>query len=193
MLYCHESLQQVALRSADVDILATLSLPYGHPHEGTADDHHWSSIHSSPPHTDTTLPAATEHRFGAGRAIYSLVPLERSDHHAARNSFRWLIDRLMPEGPCFRALTCAHVWLTVFHQPEARRFILHLLNYPAELPPLPVRDIRLELGRGLGLHFDTLLRLPESRELSLTTGASGVCEAVIDELQDYALLVLTYR
>ncbi|MCX7176510.1 MAG: beta-galactosidase trimerization domain-containing protein [Proteobacteria bacterium] len=193
VIYCHESLQQIAARSSDVETLATLSLPYAHPHEGTADDRSWSSIHSSPPHEDTNLPTATEHRFGAGRAIYSVVPLERSDHHAAGNSFRWLIDRLMPDGPSFRALTYDHVWLTVFHQPEERRFILHLLNYPADLPPVPVRDIRLELGRGLGLHFDKLLRLPESRELPLSTSANGQCEAVVDELRDYAMLVLGYR
>jgi hypothetical protein len=193
MIYCHESLQQVTVRSADVETLATLSLPYAHPREGTADDRNWSSIHSSPPHEDTNLPAATEHRYGAGRAIYSVVPLERSDHHAAGNSFHWLIDRLMPDGPSFRAVTYDHVWLTVFHQPEERRFVLHLLSYPANLPPVPVRDIRLELGRGLGLRFDKLLRLPESRELALSTGADGQCEAVVDELRDYVMLVLSYR
>jgi len=193
MIYCHEKLQQVAIVSANVETLATLSFPYAPPHEGTADDQYWSSIHSSPPHEDTAMPAVTEHRFGAGHAIYSVVPLERSNHHAAQTSFRWLIGLLLPAGPSFRAHTYEHVWLTVFHQPEQRRFILHLLNYPANLPAVPVSGIRLEFGRGMGLHFDKLLRLPESRELPLTVGVTGDCEAVVDELQDYAMLVLSYH
>ncbi|MEI8079749.1 MAG: alpha-amylase family protein, partial [bacterium] len=50
------------------EVLATISLPYACPHPGSIRDHHWASIHSSPPWQDSATPALVRHRFGHGVA-----------------------------------------------------------------------------------------------------------------------------
>lgn len=70
---------KVATRAAHHILLATLSLPYAHRHTGDVADERWASIHSWPPWEDTDEPTIVEHRFGAGRAIYSAFDIERED------------------------------------------------------------------------------------------------------------------
>ena len=188
----HGDLQEVAISSPDVETLAFVSLPYGYPHGGAVDDRHWASIHASPPSVHTQIPAITLHRYGRGNVVYASVALERSPHHSGRRSFHWLIDRLLEGRASFRAKTFDHIWLTVFHQPEHKRFIVHLLNYPAELPPVPVSDIQLEFGRGLDCRFVSLRQIPDNREIAFSCDQSGSCAAIIDELEDYKMLALGY-
>ena len=188
----HENVQEVAIRSTSVEVLAFITLPYGYPDRGSIDDLHWASIHSSPPGQATQMPAITEHRFGAGKVIYSAVPLERGAHHSSRHTFQWLIDRLLDGRAAFRAKTYDHVWLTVFHQPGHKRFVLHLLNYPAELPAVPIRDIQLEFGHGLDFKFHSLRRIPDNDEIAFLSDGKGHFKATIDALDDYAMLLLGY-
>jgi hypothetical protein len=188
----HDEVQEVSIRSPTVETLACLTLPYGYPHKGAVDDRHWASIHSSPPGVDTALAAIALHGYGKGKVIYAAVPLERSLHHAGKRAFQWSIDRLLDGRSSFRADTFDHVWLTVFHQAGHRRFIIHLLNYPAELPAVPVRDVRLEFGHGLDYRFASLRRLPDNREIAFSSDGAGRFSAVIDTLDDYMMLVLAY-
>ena len=189
----HEKVQQVEIRSPNVQTLACITLPYGYPHGGTIDDRHWASIHSSPPGDDTQFPAITLHRYGRGKVVYSSAPLERSPHHSGRQSFRWLIDLLLEGRASFGARTFDHVWLTAFHQVHHKRFIVHLLNYPAELPAISVHDIHLTFGRGLDFKFSSLLELPDNREIAFAADVDGRFSAVIQELRDYKMLALHYE
>jgi hypothetical protein len=188
----NENVQEVAIRSPDVETLAFVTLPYAYPHEGAVDDRQWASIHSSPPSVHTQIPAITLHRYGRGNVIYAAVPLERSPHHSARRSFQWLIDRMLDGRVSFRVRTFDHVWLTVFHQPEQKRFIVHLLNYPADLPAVPVHDVRLEFGNELDCRFVSLRQLSDKREIGFSCDDAGRFIAVIDELKDYEMLELAY-
>ena len=188
----NETVQEIAICSPDVETLAFVTLPYGSPHGGTVDDGHWASIHTSPPSVNTQIPAITLHRYGKGKVIYSAVPLERSPHHSGRRSFQWLIERLLEGRASFRASTFDHVWLTVFHQPEQNCFIVHLLNYPAKLPAVPVRDIQIDFGYGLDHKFVGLTQIPDNREIAFSCDGAGRFTAVIDELDDYKMLALAY-
>src|SRR5207237_10238893 len=80
----HDNVQRVEIRSASVETLASITLPYGYPHGGNIDDQHWASIHSSPPGEDTRLPAITLHQYGRGKVVYSSASLERRPHHSGR-------------------------------------------------------------------------------------------------------------
>ena len=188
----NENVQEIAIRSPDVETLAFVSLPYAYPLEGAVDDRQWASIHSSPPSVHTQIPGITLHRYGRGNVIYAAVPLERSPHHSGRRSFQWLIDRLLEGRVSFRARTFDHVWLTVFHQPEQKRFIVHLLNYPSDLPAVPVRNVRIEFGHGLDYRFVSVRELPGNREIAFSSDGSGRHTAIVDELNDYKMLSLAY-
>jgi hypothetical protein len=191
-LCMHEGVHEVEVQAPDVEILGTVTLPYGYPSVGTLEDRQWASIHSAPPDLETQMPAITRRRYGNGRVVYAAAALERSDHHIARRTFQWLIGDLLADGPRFRAVTHDHVWLTVFHQPGHRRFILHLVNYPADLPPVAIRDVRVEIRRRSGMTFRAMRQLPTGRTLTLKdAGLTHLCTS-LDELGEYAMLALDY-
>jgi hypothetical protein len=189
----HDGAHEVEVLAPDVEILGTLALPYAYPNAGTLEDQHWASIHSAPPGEKTRMPAITRHRYGKGRVIYAAVALERSDHHVARKIFQSLINDLLTDGPSFRAETHEHVWLTVFHQPAEGRFILHLLNYPADLPPVPIRNVRIEFRRRAGMKFQMMTQLPSDAPLALVEVGATHVRVTLDELGEYAMLALYYE
>lgn len=191
-LCVHDGVHEVEVRSPDVEVLGTVTLPYGYPHAGTLEDQHWASIHSTPPDEQTQMPAITRRRHGKGRVVYAAAALERSDHHVARRTFQWLVGDLLPGGPSFRAETHDQVWLTVFHQPGQGRFILHLLNYPADLPPTPIRAVRIEIRRRPGMAFRVMQPLPTGQPLRLEESSPTHVSATLDELGEYAMLALYY-
>lgn len=188
----HDGVQEVEVCASTVEVLGTVTLPYGYPHEGTLEDRHWSSIHSAPPGETSALPAVTRNAHGLGRVVYAATALERSEHHVAVKTFQWLIADLLDGGPSFRAVTFDHVWLTVFHQPERHRFVLHLLNYPANLPPVPVRSVRIVIRCRPDMTWQCMKRVPDGMELALTESGPRHVVACLDELADYAMLVLEY-
>jgi hypothetical protein len=136
-----------AVRLADDaggEVLARLTLSYGHPHRGSVEGENWASIHSSPPWHDEQAPTIVHNRFGSGEAIYSAAPIERSDGGAGERLFLALIDRLLPrpslvtDAPSSIAVTLFQVsgGLTVF-----------LLNQESRPWTKPVRlQVRLPAG-----------------------------------------------
>jgi hypothetical protein len=191
-LCVHDGMQAVAVSSVDVDVLGTVTLPYGHPSEGTLADQHWASIHSAPPGRATSMPAITVHRYGLGRTVYVAAAIERNEHHVARKTFQWLISGLLDRGPSFCVEAPSHVWLTVFHQPEQRRFVLHLLNYPSDLPATPIHDLQIVIRKQPERVFRKLTQAPDGPVLPLKDCSGTHVKARLAELADYAMLVLDY-
>jgi len=171
--------------------LATLTLPYGYPHAGTAADRHWSSVHSSPPWEDTDIPVVVENSYGSGRAVYSTFDLERTDAEANETLFLHLIRSLLPGSPAFAADTHPAVWVNAFDQPESSRVMISLLNYQAEQPPAPV-PVRLTVRRPTGRRFTSLRRVPEDRPLAYRLGDDGALHAELDRLELLAMLLAEY-
>lgn len=189
----HEAIEDIAACAPGVEVLGSVGLPYGYPHPGSLDDHHWASIHSAPPAAmeEHPRPAVTRHRHGQGRAIYAAAVLEREKHHVARRTLQWLLAGLLEGGPGFHVDAPAHVWFTVFHQPDQKRYVLHLLNYPADLPPAPLRDLKISVRKRAGISFTRLLPVPFGVELPLAHDATHV-RARLPALADYAMLLLEY-
>jgi len=123
------------------EMIAMLTLPYGHPEPGSVSDRHWSSIHSSPPWTATDRPLIVRNAFGAGRVIYSAFDVEAGDSPEHRRLFVSLILELLGQQRRIDAETHPQVWLSAFDQES--RLVLMLLNYPAEEPALPVPSAHL--------------------------------------------------
>ncbi len=101
---------------ADAQVLATTTLPWPAP-EPTK----FSSIHSNPPWQQTDRPEGVFHPFGQGRAIYCSSLLETVE--GLSETFIKLL-RLLCGTYSFEADAPASVEVTMFHQPDRKRYVL---------------------------------------------------------------------
>ena len=66
----------------EVDVLATLTLPYT-----ARSEERFASIHSDPPGIKTSIPAVAMKKFGKGTVIWSALSIESTDLYDCRNVF----------------------------------------------------------------------------------------------------------
>jgi hypothetical protein len=121
----------------DVEVLATTTLPWPAPQPTQ-----FSSIHSNPPWVTTGNPETVFNRFGAGQVIYCASVLEEVE--GLQDTFIRLLRRLQPSFT-FEATAPAAVELTLFHQPDRRRYLLSMVDFQHDLPNIPVDDIQVQL------------------------------------------------
>jgi len=184
----------VRLRAGDGEALATLSLPYGHPHGGTMSDQNWSSIHSDPPWTHTQEPAIVASTYGDGRSVFSAADIEAGDSNADHALFIALIRELLGGPASFEADAPPAVWATVFDQPEKNRIVLSFLNYQLEMPPIPIARIPFRLAPPPGSRFKRLVCLPDMREAPMELSeTSGRLAGVAENLETFAMYAAEYE
>lgn len=172
---------------ASGDVLGTLTLPYSNASSGTVFDHHWSSIHSSPPWQDTTHPTLVYHMFGEGRAIYSAADIESLDADAPQTLFTQLIRRLLNHAPSYSTDAPPAVWMNVQQQPEHNRLTVGFLNYQAQLPVIPIARFAFSLQPPCGKKFVTLQSLPDKTPVPFACDEQGVLHAQVNDLEMFAL------
>jgi len=177
---------------AEGHILATLTLPYDK-EWGTVYERNWSSIHSSPPWRDTATPAIVEHRFGKGRAIYSAADIERTHAAADAQLFTALIGRLVGGRTGAGADAPPCVWMSVTDQPDRMRMIVGLLNYPPQLPAVPIAEVPITVRPPKGKRFVRLKSVPEGRAVRFTCAKDGTLRATVKNLEAMRMLAAEYR
>jgi hypothetical protein len=181
----------VRLAGAAGQVLARLTLPYGHPQQGSVDDHDWSSIHSWPPDARLDSPTLVRHSFGAGVSIYAAADLE-TDSGPGRGLFVALVRDLLGVTPArFEADAPACVWLTGFDQPDRRRMVLSLLNYPAEAPVIPIGPVRIAIRHPPGARIRRVTLVPGHEPLAVEPTPTGVI-AMLPRLDLFAMLAVDY-
>lgn len=173
-------------------VLATLNVPYGHPAHGSIEGEDWASIHSSPPWTDTGVPALVSNRFGKGRVIYSAADIESGDGAAHERLFVSLIRDLLPCTPAFEVDTRACVWVTAFDQPDRSRQVVSLLNYAEELPVMAA-SANIRMNPPEGFRFTGLIELPDNKPVPIKMNANGGLAADIESFGMYAMFAATYE
>jgi len=173
------------------EVLATLTLPYAYPARGTWLDEAWASNYSNPPWEDTQHPLLVRHALGAGQVVYSALPLEAGDH-AARALLGELLGELLGDRGRLDADAPATTWVEAFHQPERSRFVVALLDYPAEPSGCAVRArVRLRLPNGTAPAGARALGATETAlELRALDDGRVEVEAVADP---FALVAIDYR
>jgi hypothetical protein len=176
------------------EVLATTTLPYRGGF-GTRDDQAWASIHTSPPWEDTSRPAIIEHRFGAGRVIYSTADIETDggSSEPASGLFVGLIRSLLTKTPWFEAETHPDVWVTAFCDADQSRIRVCLLNHASRFPLLPIPSVRVRLQAPKGTSFKALCHVASGEPVEFSLDEHGGLEAEIRGLEVFAMLAATYE
>lgn len=171
---------------AGAEILATVTLPYTDP-KGTR----YASILTDPPGRPTSWPALVMNRFGSGRVIYSAGVLEMGRHDSQRQVVANLVKLLAARPFAFAADAPKAVDVTLFHQPERKRWIVNLLNYQQELPNVPVTEARARVLVGR-MKPKSLSVLPAGTPIPWKL-VEGYVEFAVPRLVDYLMLELAYE
>ena len=176
---------QVLVKARDgVTVLGKITLPYTDPAERGI----FSSVHSNPPGIPTEYPAIVIHAYGKGKVIYSTASLESVDY--ARGIFVNLL-KMFQYPFSFEADAPGAVEVTLFDQPEQKRFMINLHNFQKDLPNIPVEGARVRV-RLAGKTPGRLLRLPDGKELDYSI-KDGLVEFVAPRLETFALFCLEYE
>ena len=178
---------QMMLETADPGgVLATLALPFTDP----ADNSRFASIHSNPPGVGTSQPAIIRLRHGKGTVLWVAAALERAEQPLHRSIFARMVRSLAPGPFSFEVDAPAAVEVTLFHQPDKRRFIVNLVNEQEEAPPIPVSGVRVRVRtEGRGACKATLL--PEETPLA-SRQRDGFTEIEIPPIGIYRMVALVY-
>jgi len=174
------------------NVLATLNVPYAHPSHGSVEGKDWASIHSSPPWTDTGLPALVSHRVGKGRVVYSAADIESGDGAAHERLFIALMRDLLPCPPSFEVDVHPSVWVTAFDQPDRCRIVLSLLNYADELPVV-TGQARITMNPPEGYRFTGLTELPGKQSLRIQLDDKGALLAELESFGMFAMFAASYE
>ncbi len=107
----------------DAEILATLTLPYTKPNEAR-----FASIHSDPPGIHTDIPVMLYRKFGKGRVVWSVLPIEgiSSDDH--RDVVLSLLRMKLGLTPTVASDASRDVEITAFERENRLQINAVLLN-----------------------------------------------------------------
>jgi hypothetical protein len=170
--------QTLAQAGGNAEVLATITLPYTDP----ADPLHFTSTHNNPPGVATAHPAVVANRFGKGSALWVAGPLETTD--AAAVALCPLFLRLCG-GTRVKTNAPKVVEITTFEQPEQKRLIVSLVNFPRELPAVPVLNVSVTLRTG-GARARKVTALPSGTTLESVTGKDSV-SFTVPRLETFAM------
>jgi len=190
---------------ADVQVLATLDLPYSE-EPGSREDHKFSSIHASPPYRITTDPVIIWHRFGKGEVIYSGIDLEEDQaptqggdpdmgnpDYGPSLLFVEIIKLLLGDAPITFSLEAdLGVFAVAYDDSENNRLQLNIANIPPLPPSRPVPLIKVALSAPKGKKVKGLKQLPEASPLQFTIDPQGVVRTEIRELDHLCIIAAEY-
>lgn len=177
---------QVLVAAKDpATVKAHVALPFTKPKERA-----FASIHSNPPGRTTRHPALIYREVGKGRALWVSAPIEREERWVHAGVFRHLIGTLHPGQFRYSADAPAQVEVVVWDQPEAQRFVVHLVNLQERLPVLPIYDLRVTLRMDGRQVRDA--RLAPGGEPLRCTQEDEQATVEVPELPLYRMLLVSY-
>ncbi len=154
--------QAIVKAAGEVEVLATVTLPYTDPDDGKK----FVSIHSNPPGIQTGYPALTCKDYGKGKAVWAAGCIEgiKTSMHmdAAESIFRFL----EPGQFSFSAHAHSALEITVFDQEDMNRIIINAVNTMELYPQVPIDDIRIKVNT-YGRKPTGAVLLPGGQELEM--------------------------
>lgn len=174
-------------------VLATLNVPYGYPAPGALGNQDFASIHSSPPWDDLNNPAIVENRFHRGKSIYSISPIETALTEADKRLFVSLIRDLL-EGPgSLEAEASPDTWVTLFDQPEQRRYVVTAVVYNPEFNPGPTPLKFAVHATTPGRQIDRVVEASSGREVKFDVGKDGAVQVDDGPFELFRMYLLEYH
>lgn len=170
----------------DSRVTAWLTLPYTSPEDRSQ----YASAISNPPGIETQFPSLIEHGYGAGRTLYAAGELEAMDDAEHKEIFARLLLSLAAKPFAFYAEAPGSVELTLFHDKDDQRYLLHMVNFQKELPNIPVYELRVRV-RLSGHIPQSVCLAPGEEQLAFSVDGDFV-EFVVPKLETYTLCVVNY-
>ena len=180
--------RQLKARAENEDeVMATLTLPYTDP----ADSRKIASIHSNPPGIATDYASVVYRTFGKGKVIWVAAALEAAVQQPHKQAFANMIRSLANAPFSFETDAPPAVEVTVFHQPDRKRYLVNVVNEQELLPPIPVFNIPIRVRTG-GKRVTRAALLPAESPLPFAAKGDYV-EVVVPELDIFQMLLLEYE
>jgi len=179
---------QAKARASNRDeVLATLTLPYTDPADGTK----LASIHSDPPGVSTDYAAVIYRPYGKGRVMWVSAPLETAEPGPHRRVFAQMVRQLAGRPLSFEADAPGAVEVTLFHQPDKKRFLVSVVNEQEQLPPIPVVNatVRVRMNDKKAVR---VALLPDEKSLPFAAKGEYV-EVAVPELNIFHMLMVAYE
>ena len=178
--------QVVVDSKIDGTILARVVLPYTDP----ADESKFASIHSNPPGKWTDYPSIIYKEYGKGKVLWTLYPIEIIKKEAHRKTFLNLIKKISNLPYSFESDAPAAVEITIFYQPENKRYIINIINAQVDLPPIPAYDFKIRLNTKNN-------RISKASSITYKEGLTfvkkdGFTEIQIPKVEMFNMVVLEY-
>jgi type 1 glutamine amidotransferase len=184
-----DSKQLILEADTNAEVLATLTLPYTDP----ADCAFFGSAISNPPGISTSHPAMLRKRYGRGEIIYVAGDLEGLPYNQHRRVLTALLLELLDGKTMIKTNAPATTEITVFKHQSRKELVISLLNLPAELPPVPIYNMKFELAVP-GIIPRAILTAPDELPLEFCCNSpSGKIEFVLDKLEKFCMLILKYE
>ena len=158
----------------DAEVLGTITLPIVPPDVGYTIGTRFTQIWSDPPAaTPGSDPGLVIHRFGKGQAIWIAAPYESRTDLPVSRLVTALLKRAMQPPYKFEVDTPRAVEMTLFHQPQKKRFLAGLLNMQDQVPLIPV-DATVRVLVPSGSRVTRVALLPAQQELRFEKQGSYV-------------------
>lgn len=165
-------------KSREVEVLATLTLPYTR-----SDETRFASIHSDPPGRKTDYPMIVRSRYGKGEVIWSAAPIEAVEFYEYREIFTNLVNLLLPSyNPAFKCDGADYVELTLFEHNGYKTLNLVNLDEKAimeKLPPFKVSVALLVKPKKVTL-------IPSGKEIPFKY-SNGYAEWTVDDFRIFSM------
>ncbi len=174
------------------DVLGTVTLPYGSPHDGSVFDHNWASIHSYPSWNDTSIPALVRHRYGKGMCIYSAADIECVAREANDRLFLALLNELAGDDYNWSVDTHPCMWVNVVNQPDNKRFLVGFLNYQEQLPVIPIPKSSFKLKIPSGMRVTGVCKIPEIETLPYSVTSDGILKVYLANIDKLLMFAVEY-
>jgi len=123
-------------------VLAEMVLPYTNP----GDQSKFASIHSNPPGRWTQYPSIIYGIYGKGKVIWASFPIETIKKELHKKIFINMVKKISNPPFSYESDAPKPVEITIFHQPENKRYIINLINEQENHPPIPVYDFNIRLN-----------------------------------------------
>jgi len=177
--------QTLVKADGDRKILARLTLPYTKPQDETK----FSSAIANPPGIHTDYPSVVYGEFGKGKVLYTACSIESENNYEREDAFIRALSYVLPQKCYFETDAPKCVEITLYKQEERGRYILNILNFQKELPPIDIHNVTVKIR--VEDEIKRIFTAPDEKDMPFNC-ENGEITIHIDKLQLFKMIVLEY-